>query len=153
MVTVAQIGPLVLAMRWLLGIRLPVDVAGLPVVAILLAGLYGFGYVLGGLTLIFKRTEMLAALLTNLFIFFNGTLVSVERYPDWLEAIARLMPTTQGLIVLREVLLDGRSLAEVWRGGSLPLLGLHSAALLALGLAVYGACERVAKRHGTLAEY
>ncbi|MBN2306160.1 MAG: ABC transporter permease, partial [Anaerolineae bacterium] len=63
------------------------------------------------------------------------------------------LPTTQGIIVLRRVLLDGESLADVWTDGALILLAVHSVVLFVVGLLVYATCERIAKRQGSLGQY
>ncbi|MBN2305774.1 MAG: ABC transporter permease [Anaerolineae bacterium] len=149
----AQMILMAVPLALILGISLPLRWAGLLPLVLLLAGIYGAGFMIGGLTLVVKRAEVVAALLVNLLPFFNGTIVGVQYFPVWLEPFARLMPTTQGLIVLRRVLLDGESLAGVWGDGSLPLLVVHSAGFLAAGVVIFGWCERIAKRRGTLGQY
>ena len=136
-----------------LGIRLPVNVQALPVFGITIAGLFGLGFAIGGAALVFKRVEALSWLTIDALLFLNGSFLPVDRYPEWLESFAKLLPTTQGIIVLREVVLDGRSLAAVWADGSLGNLVLHSGVVLLVGWLVFKYCERVAKRRGTLGQY
>jgi hypothetical protein len=64
-----------------------------------------------------------------------------------------LLPTTQGIILLRSVILDGKPLGATWADGSLELLVLHSLFVFVLGWMVYRLCERVAKRKGSLGQY
>jgi len=137
----------------LFGIPMPMRVAGVPVFALTLIGLYGFGYALGGATLVFKQTGPLASLLINALLFINGAILPVDRLPAWLQTAAKLLPTTQGIILLRSVILDGKPLGATWADGSLELLVLHSLFVFVLGWMVYRLCERVAKRKGSLGQY
>jgi ABC-2 type transport system permease protein len=77
----------------------------------------------------------------------------VDRLPAWLQTAAKLLPSTQGIIVLRSVILDGKPLGAVWADGSLVLLALHSLVFFVAGWLVYRLCEAVAKRRGALGQY
>jgi len=77
----------------------------------------------------------------------------VDAMPTWLAAIARTLPSTQGIIVLRKILLDGRSLTSTWQDRSLVWLLVNSAIYFAVGWIVFATCERVAKRQGSLGQY
>ena len=77
----------------------------------------------------------------------------MESMPGWLSAIARTMPSTQGIVVLRRLVLGGASLGAVWRDGSLAWLAIHSVLYFAVGWTVFGLCERTAKAQGSLGQY
>jgi ABC-2 type transport system permease protein len=136
-----------------LGIRIPLRWEGLPVLALTLLGLSGFGFMVAGGMLIFKRFESFANLIQNTLLFLNGSIVPVGVMPSWLAGVARTLPSTQGIIVLRRVVLDGQSLVSACRDGSLVWLIVHSAVYLAVGWLVFGFCERVAKEQGSLGQY
>lgn len=137
----------------LMGFSVPLRLAGLPVLILTVVGLCGFGYMIGGLTLVYKRIDAVAGLVTNLLMWVNGTFVAVSYFPGWLEAVVRLLPSTQGIIVLRQVTLGERSLGAVWSDGDLIGLALHSLAALAVGVLIFRWCERVAKQRGSLGQY
>ena len=137
----------------LLGIRIPVRLEGVPVFALTINGLYGFAFILGGATLVFKQVDALGNMLSNMLLFLNGSFLTVERMPVWLESVARALPTTQGIVVLRRVVLDGVPLAAVWQDGSLVWLTVHSVFFLLVGWAVFLWAERVARRRGLLGQY
>ena len=137
----------------LLGIRIPVRLEGVPVFALTISGLYGFAFILGGATLVFKQVDALGNMLSNMLLFLNGSFLTVERMLVWLESVARALPTTQGIVVLRRVVLDGVPLAAVWQDGSLVWLTVHSAFFLLVGWAVFLWAERVARRRGLLGQY
>ena len=149
-VMVALLG-IVLAM--VLPVTLPLELAALPPFALTMVGLFGFGYAIGGLTLVFKQIGSVNNLLTNVLLFLNGALLPVHHFPPWLETVAVFLPTTQGIIVLRKVVVDGASLIAVWEDGSMVFLAVQSVLYLAVGWALFNVGERVAKRRGTLGQY
>lgn len=136
-----------------LGIHIPLRLAGIPVFALTITGLYGFAFFLGGATLVFKQVNALSNLFTNLLLFLNGSFLTVERMPGWLEGFARSLPTTQGIDVLRRVVLDNMSLVNVWQDGSLVWLTVQTAVFLGAGWGVFLLGERVARRRGSLGQY
>lgn len=127
--------------------------AALPPFVLTLIGVYGFAYMLGGATLVFKRTESLTNLLQNLIMFANGMFVAVDKFPPALEFASRLIPSTQGIAVLRMVLFQGYSLADTWRDGSLIYLIVHSVAFFFVGMLIFRWGERIARQRGTLGQY
>jgi ABC-2 type transport system permease protein len=142
------IGPMLL-----LGIRLPLAPATIPVFIITIMGLFGFGFAVGGFTLIFKQVASLSDLIQYALVFLNGALLPVDVFPPWLAFIARLLPTTQGIIVLRQIALEGMSLGETWQSGTLGWLVLHSAVFLLLGWFMFKWCESIARQRGLLGQY
>ena len=144
---------MVLSMVMIFSLELPLSWAALPVLVVTLSGVFGFGFLIGGATLIYKNVVSIGNLLQNLLVFLNGTLVSVDKFPAWLRLFAESLPTTLGIELLREVTIEGRSLAAVWRDGGLPILCGHSSLYLIVGIAVFKLCERRAKRQGALGQY
>jgi len=137
----------------LLHITFPLRWEGLPVLLITLAGLFGFALVLAGAALVFKQTEALADLLQNALLFLSGSLLPINHFPVWLAAIARTLPITQGIDVLRNVVLGGESLSTAWNNGSLLWLIIHSALYLSIGWLIFKISERIARRRGSLGHY
>lgn len=136
-----------------LGINLPLRWEGLPVFALMMVGLYALGLVIAGLTVVYKRIEMLANMLANLILLINGSMVAVDKFADEVAMLAKLVPTTQGLIVLRRILFDDASLVTVWNDGSLIFLIVHSLIFAVIGVLIFQWCTRVARQQGTLAHY
>jgi len=153
LVTTLQVLLVSIGMRLLVGIRAPMNAAGVLVLLLTLLGILGFGFLIAGAVLIWKQVESLANLIQNVLLFLNGSLLPVEQMPPWLSAISYLFPSTQGIIVLRRVALDGQSLAAVWQDGSLVWLLVHSTLFLLGGWIVFVICERAAKKQGSLGQY
>jgi ABC-2 type transport system permease protein len=151
--TTATTIPLTLALVLLLDIQIPWRPAGLPVFALTVMGLFGFGYLIGGVSLVFKHAQAFADLVQYMMIFLNGALIPVERFPDWLAFLAKLLPATQGIVVLRQAVLGDYSLGQLWAEGSLVWLALHSVVVFLGGWAVFRWCEQIARRQGSLGQY
>ena len=126
--------------------------AVLPLV-MLVVGSVGYSLILGGLTLRFKRLEILKELFQIVVLIFGGVLVPLARMPGWMATIARFLPLTPGVAVLRKILLEGFSLGMLAADGTLWWLVGNAVAYLVLGIVIFRWCERIAKRHGTLGQY
>ncbi len=142
-----------IALTFLLGIHIPLRWEGLPVLIITLIGLFGFSLMLGGAALVFKQIEALADLLQNALLFLTGSLLPVSHFPNWLEAFTKTLPITQGIIVIRNVMLSGQSLSSTWADGSLIWLCINSGIYLCAGWLIFKWCERIAKQQGSLSHY
>jgi len=153
MISTLQVIIMGFIMFTLFNIRFPLRVEALPVLLITLVGVFGFGFIIAGAMLIFKQVESFGNLLNNALAFLNGSFLALSSMPTWLAAIARTLPSTQGIVVIREILLDKKSIATTWRDGSLVGLILHSAVYLIIGLLIFSICERVAKDRGSLGQY
>ncbi|HEU5228026.1 MAG TPA: ABC transporter permease [Ktedonobacteraceae bacterium] len=136
-----------------LGIHFPFRWEGLVIFAITLVGLFGFALALSGAALVFKQIDTLADLIQNVLLFLTGSLVPITHFPQWLFVFAQTLPITQGISVLRNVVLDGQPLSVAWNNGSLLWLLVNSLIYLCIGRFAYVFCERYAKKKGTLGQY
>jgi ABC-2 type transport system permease protein len=148
-----QVSLMATAMIVLLGVRIPFRWQGLPVLGTTLVGVFGFGFAVAGATLVLKQVQSVIALLNNALAFLNGTFLPVSAMPAWMAVISRALPSTRGVTVLRQVVLEGHSLGVVWRDGSLLWLAVQSIVYFAAGWLVLVRCERVAKQRGSLGRY
>jgi len=126
---------------------------GIPVLLLTLSGLFGFSLAISGAALVFKQIDALADLTQNLMLFLTGALLPVALFPDWLAAIANTLPITQGIIVLRSVMLNNKTLPAVWGDGSLIALLINSVAYIILGSIIFFCCDAIARRNGSLGQY
>ncbi len=134
-------------------VSIPLRWAALLPLVLLVLGSVGYSLILGGLTLLFKRLEILKDLFQTVVLIFGGALVSLERMPGWMATIARFLPLTPGVDVLRKTLLEGVSLGTLAGDGTLLWMVGNAAAYLLLGIVIFRWCERIAKRQGTLGQY
>ena len=141
------------ALMFIFDIQMALPLASLPIILLTLVGVAGFGFLMAGMTIVFKQVGPLSNMLSNLLLFVNGTFLPVDRMPDWLASAAKIMPSTQGIVALRQVATDGMTLAQVWSDGTLVFLAVHSVFFLVAGWLVFRWCEDVARRRGTLGYY
>jgi ABC-2 type transport system permease protein len=150
---VLQVAIVGIGIMLVLRLEIPMRWQGIPIFLITITGLLGFGFFIGGLTLIYKQVWSIANMIQNTLIFLTGALVPVSFFPDWLEFLSKLLPSTQGIIVLRRVVLEQQTLLSAWQDGSLFLLILNSAIYFIGGWLFFMLCENQAKKQGTLGQY
>src|SRR4029078_4936981 len=123
--------------------------AALVLLAVASISFVGIGMVTAVLPLISpEKGAQLGFVAQVLLLVVSGVYYPVEVMPGWMQAIATISPATYALEGIRAAVLDGPSVADVWPD-IWPLL-LMGAVAIPLGLAVFRAGERYAKRHGKL---
>jgi ABC-2 type transport system permease protein len=95
-----------------------------------------------------EKGAQLGFIAQGLLLVVSGVYYPIEVMPGWMQAIATISPATYALDGIRAAVLDGSGLGAVW-GDIWPLL-VMGAATIPLGLAVFRAGERYAKRNGKL---
>lgn len=137
----------------LFGVRFNFTLDAIVILIITQIGLLGFGYVMGGLTLIFKQIGPLANIMQNIVLITNGTFLPVTMMPTWMAFTVKLIPSTLGIIALRHIVLDGMTLSDLINDGTLLILTGHSVATFVIGWFGFSLCERIARRQGSLGQY
>jgi ABC-2 type transport system permease protein len=66
---------------------------------------------------------------------------------------ALTLPSTQGIILIRQISLVWVPLSELWQDGSLPRLVVNSIFYLIIGILVFYASEQKVKKQGSLGQY
>jgi ABC-2 type transport system permease protein len=109
----------------------------------------GIGMVTAVLPLVSpEKGAQLGFIAQGLLLVVSGVYYPVEVMPGWMQALATISPATYALDGIRAAVLDGAGVHDVWHD-LWPLL-LMGAVSIPLGLAVFRAGERYAKRHGKL---
>jgi ABC-2 type transport system permease protein len=95
-----------------------------------------------------EKGAQLGFVAQGIMLVVSGVYYPVSVLPGWMEWISTISPATYALRGIRHAILDGYGVGQVW-GDIWPLLviGILS---IPLGLAVFSAGERYAKRHGKL---
>lgn len=128
------------------GITLNLDLLSLmPVLIGTLLSSLGIGFLIGGITLIFKRIDSYTQMVQ--FVLIALIALPAERVP-WM----RLLPGSYGAALIRSVLVDGSNLWGLGVG-NLALLFAVGLLHLAVGYGVYSLCEKRAMLHGMLGHY
>lgn len=109
----------------------------------------GLGIMVATLPLMFaERGSQMVFMAQACLLLVSGVYYPVEVMPDWMQAVARFSPATYALDGARQALLDGRGVSALG-GIILPLLAM-GLACIPIGLRIFVAAERHAKRTGRL---
>jgi ABC-2 type transport system permease protein len=120
----------------------------LPIIAVTAIGLCGMGYLLGALTLIFKRIGNAMTLVQFVLLFL--CMPPVEQLPAPLRYFALTLPLTQGIKLLRAVVLTSGSHIRLSDVSALVFTAL---VYLSIGLIVFRWAEATAKDRALLGHY
>ncbi|MCR4392706.1 MAG: ABC transporter permease [Candidatus Acetothermia bacterium] len=124
-------------------LRLPLGTV-LPLLLLTVAPVYGIGFVMAGLALVYKRIQAFFQVLQFVFV----ALVALPADAPWGKAL----PLALGTRLLGRVVVDGETLTTLPLGDLLALVGT-AVFYLAVGVAVFRVFEGVAKDRGLLAHY
>ena len=128
-------------------------VAALVPMAFLMITGVGYSLIIGGMTLLWKRIQLLQETILMLVLIFAVTALPLITVPGWFTGIGRVFPVTADVASLYGVMLGHRGVTGAWGNGGLVWVVVTAAAYLAAGLIVFGVLERVTKTRGTLAAY
>jgi ABC-2 type transport system permease protein len=133
-----------------------VDLQGSYLLAVALLCLTALAFALIGIVsasfvMVYKRGDPVALLMGGVSTLLGGVFYPVTALPPWLQSVAQVLPITHDLHAVREVLLRGGGIADVW-----PQL-LVLLAFVGIGAPLAALCFRSAlrraRRDGTLLQF
>lgn len=134
-------------------LHIPLSIGALSTFLVTLIGIVGFALMLAGMGLVFKKSGPFAYLINNILLFLNGSILPLERMPQWLQVASKTLPTTQGIHVLRNLMFNHHTFVSALQDGSFLLLCTNSLFYLALGCMIFKQCEKQAQYEGSLGHY
>lgn len=123
----------------------------LPILVLTFMGLCGFGFILAGITLIFKRIGTLFLILP--FFPFGLAALPIENLSGNLQILAGILPLAQGVKLIRLVVLQNQGFIVLFINGEILILLLNSLFYLLIGMFGYKILEQIAKDKGLLGHY
>ncbi len=136
------------------GGQLPFDAQVIVPLAAIVLGTCGLSLILCGLTLVFKRIEIITQLSVAVYAIAGGTLVPLAAMPDPIAFLSRLVvPIAPGIEAMRDILLGGHSLVALPTGWGLGWLLAQPLLITAAGVIVFNRLEHLARHRGTLGRY
>jgi ABC-2 type transport system permease protein len=109
----------------------------------------GIGVMAAILPLLYvERGAQMTFVIQSCLLVVSGVYYSVEVMPEWMQVLALFSPATYILDGVRQGLLDGATLGDVW--SNIWPLAIMGVALIPSGLWLFGRAERYAKRTGKL---
>jgi ABC-2 type transport system permease protein len=123
-----------------------------PITFLIVTGI-GYSLIIAGMTLLWKRIQLLQETILMLVMIFAVTALPLIAVPGWFTAISRVFPVTAGVASLYQVMLGHRGVTGLWGTGGLVWVAVTAAAYLAAGITVFRVLERITKARGALAAY
>jgi len=115
-------------------------------IGLTLLSIYGLGYIMGGLSLVFKKVQAGNQILQFLFIL----LLVLPTITD--HQIIYFVPLSWGNLMINKMMIDGLSLLD-FTLLEYSILLVNSFAYLIIGLFIFSLMERTAKQRGLLGHY
>lgn len=134
-------------------IAFPFTLYSLPIFLLTIVGLIGFGLSIAGAALLYKNVYGLVYLISTILFYLDGSMAPIEKLPPTLQLLAKSLPTTQGIEILRNIIFHHKTLIDTWQDGSIVALGINSLFYLITGLLIFRYCENQAKIQGKLGLY
>ncbi|HOE65872.1 MAG TPA: hypothetical protein PLO62_05050 [Candidatus Hydrogenedentes bacterium] len=121
--------------------------------ALTYVNLLGFGFMVGGLVLVFKQTGQVAMLIQIAMLSMSiAASKSMSEWPLLIRIVAHIMPMTDATVCLKLVLLDGVGM-QVFSYPSFFFLLINCAVWTSIGIACFKFMENWSRNKGTLGTY
>lgn len=113
----------------------------------------GYSLIIAGMTLLWKRIQLLQETFLLLVQIFAISALPLLTVPGWFAGIGRLFPVTSAVASLYGVMLGHRGVTELWGTGGLVWVIVTAIAYLAAGIGTFRLLEHITKTRGTLGAY
>jgi ABC-2 type transport system permease protein len=111
----------------------------------------GLGIMNAGVIMLIKEASSLNLLLGSISLLLGGVVYPVDVLPVWLRPLSLLIPVTHALNAMRQALLQGYSVSQLWP--EISTLLIFATILLPLGFLGFHFAVQRAKVTGTLGHY
>jgi ABC-2 type transport system permease protein len=113
--------------------------------------IYGIGVIFGSLVIRFKEANTMVFLVRGIFMIFTGTSYPLAVLPDWMQAVAKVLPLTYTIQAIRAVSLHQATFFDILP--ELQILAGCAIVVPLLGYVIFNFVEKRARRTGSLAQY
>ncbi|TXT54246.1 MAG: conserved membrane protein of unknown function [Candidatus Thorarchaeota archaeon] len=117
------------------------------ILLIMVFALYGFGFMVAGLILVFKDPSVLTQLIAESTYMLSPIQYPVQALPKSVQAIAYVIPTTIGIITVREIAINGTMSLPAFVQ-SIGALGFLALIFWGLGMLSFKWAEKWTKERG-----
>ncbi|MEM2417120.1 MAG: ABC transporter permease [Nitrososphaerota archaeon] len=117
--------------------------------ALIIISIYGFGFLIGSLALIFKRVGALVPILEYFILFFSGIIIPFEKMPLFIKFFSYILPMTWGIKVLYAFKNNNNDNFIIY----LLILILYTLIVLITGYFLFSYTMRSVKKTGEFAFY
>lgn len=123
------------------------------VIIFTMVSIYGFSFILAGLSLIFKRIGAITTILNYIFLFFTGVIISSNPLSPALDLFSKLLPMTWGIINLKRVIIDSKNFIELVNTYEFWFFILNAGLYFAIGLSLFKIMFHISIKNGKLSSY
>src|SRR6266511_2952918 len=123
-----------------------------PMAFLVLTGV-GYSLIIAGMTLLWKRIQLLQETFLLLVQIFAISALLLLAVPGWYATIGRAFPVTSAVASMYGVMLDHRGVTQLCGTGGLVWLTVTAIAYLAAGIGTFRVLEHITKTRGTLGAY
>ncbi|MGH3154993.1 MAG: hypothetical protein ACRDNF_00235 [Streptosporangiaceae bacterium] len=124
----------------------------LPAALLIVTGI-GYSLIIGGLTLIWKRIQLLQEGLLLLVVIFAVSALPAFTVPGWFAGLGRVFPVTSAVASLYGVMIGHHPVTGLWGTGGLIWVLVTTVGYLTAGILAFRVGERIARVRGTLGRY
>ena len=118
-----------------------------------LSGLYGIGYAVAGLSIIYKKTTAVAGTCSNLLLFFTGIIIDLDKLPKAFIYLSKVLPLHWGMNTLNDLIRNDFQLFKIVRSSNFIYLIISCLFWILFGIFIFKICEEKARIKGTLNQY
>lgn len=118
-----------------------------------LIGLYGIGYMVAGLSILYKKTTAIAGTCSNLLLFFTGIIIDLDKLPSIFMNISKALPLYWGMQSLNSLIENDFKILKVIGSSTFIYLVVSCSFWILLGLITFNLCQKKAKVQGSLNRY
>lgn len=119
---------------------------------ITLIGLCGIGYIVAGLSVIYKKAQAVARATSNLILFFSGLILPIAVVPKSFRYMARGFPFYWFMESIRQSIYNSNTIMGLFNK-SFVILMLVSFAWVSVGVVVFNISIKIAKIKGNISHY
>jgi len=153
-VDIVVLSPIIVLFVLVKGIKLSADPAVVILTFILtLVGLYGFGFILSGMQILFRRISSLSSVLEYILLFFTGAIIGFETLHPALNILINILPLTPGITVMRLVFYNPIGLFDLFKQAEFLYLLANTTLYTVCGVWYFNYAIRKAKKRGDLVRY
>lgn len=121
-------------------------------IVITMVGIYGFSFLLAGLSIVYKKISAITVILNYIFLYFTGITLANSTLPGVVDIFSKLLPITWGVINIQDIFSKDK-LSDFILNYDFLFLILNSILYLIIGLIVFKLMLAKAKKDGNLGSY
>jgi len=139
---------LMVLVKLTLPITISFNILIVPVILITLVGIWGLGFILAGLTLLYTKTASFDSIISYALLFLTGALIDISKLPEFIQKIGYIIPLSLG-IKISKAIIDNTAIYS----RDILLLVVNSIIYLFIGIFFFKYTMYKSKQKGIITHY